>query len=894
MLRPAFEFWRNLWRNLIHPRALHRDVDEEVRGAFESLVEERMRAGVAETEARREATLAFGRVETVKAQVLDARAGAFWDPLRQDVRFGIRLLIRRPLFAIFAAASLALAIGATGAIFSLFDRLVLRTLPVSEPERLVVASFGGPNGRFNYSLPYPHYEALRARSTTLAGIFAMVPFGRVTLTLGGESDIAQSLHVTGDYYRVLGLTPALGRLLQPGDDRPGQAVAVLNHSYWQRRFGSRPDILGAAVTLNGVPFTIVGVEPAGFAGTEVGRPYDVAVPMRALELLKDVPPPWNEAFATWIYIMGRLKPGVTLAEAERETQVIFERASLDGAHTPGEQRLAREHRLRLESGATGSASDLRDSYARWLELLLIVLGSVLLLASLNVATLLLSQSDARQREMSTRLALGAGRGRIIRQLLTESLILATIAAAIGWLLASWGSQVLLRMATSTRDRLPLDVTPDLRLLLFTLAVSGGTCLLFGLIPAIRSTSPRRLLANRQLGGGPRRGTLDRTLIVAQVGLSLVLLVGAGLFLRTLGQLWAQDTGYDRRNVLMFSVDARLIGKHGADVPATYRRVLEELRAVPGAQVISASMVRPVSDTYYFVDVVSQVGERMLGDDQRIRVAFNPVAPRYFETFGIPLVAGRDFDARDTPESPKVIIISERMARHFTGNPVGQRIGRDKNVREVIGVARDIRYANVKDAPREVLYLPLLQGQPQDFRYTPSFEIRYAGAVGDIVRAAHEAVSRVDSGLQMFATRTLEEQTEASFAAERLLALLMSWFGAFALALSCIGLYGVMSDRVTLRTAEIGLRLALGAQQRTVSWLVLREALITVAIGVTLGLAAAFAAVQLIRSQLFGVEPHDPLALTGATLLLLTIACAAAYLPAHRASRIDPLRALRHE
>jgi predicted permease len=887
---------KNLWRNLSGRRALHRDVDDEVRGAFESLVEERMRAGVPETEARREATLQFGRVETVKAQVLEARAGGFWDPLRQDVRFGIRLLIRRPLFAIFAAASLALAIGATGAIFSLFDRLVLRTLPVSEPERLVVASFGGPNGKFNYSLPYPQFEAIRARSQTLAGIFATSPFGRVTLSLGGDSQIAEGIQVSGDYYRVLGLTPALGRLLQPSDDRPGGvAVAVLNHDYWQRRFGGRTDIIGAAVMLNAVPFTIVGVEPPGFAGAEVGRPYDVSIPMRARDLLGQGTGPWNRAFATWIYIIGRMKPDVTIAQAETETRAIFQQASLDGAHSPAEQRLAHDYQMRLQSAARGNQSDLRFAYERWLRLLLMVLGSVLLLASLNVATLLLSQSHARQREITTRLALGAGRWRIVRQLLTESFILATLAAIGGFLLASWGSQVLLRMATSTRERLPLDMTPDLRLVLFTAGVSTLTCLLFGLLPAIRSTSPGRLLASRQLGsGGRHRGALDRTLVVSQVALSLVLLVGAGLFLRTLGQLWAQDPGYDRHNVLMFSVDARLAGKRGPDVPMLYRRLLDELHGMPGAQAITMSMVRPVSDTYYFIDSVSQLGDRLLGDDQRIRVAYNPVAPRYFETLGIPLIAGRDFDERDTPDAPEVIIISERMARHFTGNPIGQRIGSGMKVKEVIGVARDIRYANVKDAPREVLYFPLFQGGPQDFGYTPSVEIRYAGAVGDIVRAAHEAVARVDPGLQMFATRTLEEQTNVSLAAERLLALLVSWFSVFALALCCIGLYGVMSDRVTLRTAEIGLRLALGAQQRTVSWFVLREALITVAIGVIVGLAAAFAAVQLIRSQLFGVEPHDPVALAGATALLLTIACAAAWLPAHRASRIDPLRALRHE
>jgi predicted permease len=886
-----------LLRNLMGRKRLRRDVDDEIRDAFETVVEERMRAGSSEAEARREATLAFGRVDGVAENVMDARAGAFWDPLWQDVRFGARMLMRRPLFVIFAVASLALAIGAAGAIFTLFERLVLRPLPVADPQQLVVASFGKPGGsKFNASLPYPHFEAIRQRSTTLSGVYATYPFGRVTLTEGGRSDMAEGIQVSGDYYRVLGLTPAVGRLLQPADDRPGQAVAVLSHGYWQRHFGSRPDVVGAPVTLSGVAFTIVGVEPAGFFGTEVGRPYDVAVPMQAQTLLfSEVPPMWNEAFATWIYIMGRMKPGVTLAQAEAESRAIFARVGMDAAKNANEQKLAREHQLRLESGATGNVSDLREAYGNWLQFLLIILGCVLLLASLNVATLMLSQSDARQREIVTRLALGAGRARVIRQLLTEALMLAAAAAAIGFVLGALGSQALMRVALSTREQPPLDLTPDWRLALFTIVVSVATCALFGLIPAIRGTSPRRLLASKQIGGGSHRSALDRGLVVAQVALSLVLLVGAGLFLRTLEQLWAQDTGYDRHNVLMFSIDARLIGKRGPDVLTTYQRVLDELRSVPGAQVVTASAVRPVSENYYFVGGVGRVGDRVLSDDQRIRVATNNLAPRFFEVMRMPLIAGRDFSDGDAlPNAPKVAIISERLARHFTGNPVGQLIGDGRNTAEVIGVASDMRYASIKAAPREVLYLSIMQAGQRGFGYSPSFEIRYAGATTDVLRGAREAVARVDPGLQMFATRTLEEQTTVSLTAERLLALLMSYFGIFALALSCIGLYGVMSDRVTMRTAEIGLRLALGAQQQAVRWLVLREALITVGFGVIAGLAAAYGAVQLVRSQLFGVEPHDPFALAGATAVLVAIACAAAYIPARRASLIDPLGALRHE
>lgn len=885
---------RQLWRNIVRRRQVAREIDEEVRGAFESLVEEYEGSGLSPAEAQRAATLAFGRVETVEAQVRDVRRGAFLDTLAQDVRFGLRLLARSPLFAIFAAASLALGIGAAGAAFALFDRLVLRELPVAQPDRLVVASFGGPGGRHNYSLPYPQFEAIRARSRTLAGVFAHHPFGRVTVSLRGDSSIAEGVYVSGDYYRVLGLAPALGRLLQPADDRPGVAVAVLSHGYWQRRFGGRPDIVGTDVLLNAVPFTVVGVEPEGFTGTEVGRPHDVSVPMRAIERLSEGPPRWDKAFWTWIYVMGRLKPGVTIEQAEQETRTIFAQVGLDAAASPGQVQLARTHQLRLQPAATGTASDLRATYGRWLRLLLTVVIAVLLLASLNVATLLLSRSDARQREIATRLALGAGRARIVRQLLTESMLLAAIAAGLGLALATWGSRALLHLATPFLETPPLTLAPDGRLLAFLAALAVVTCLLFGLMPALRSTSPARLTASRQVGGGRHRRGLDRSLVMAQVALSLVLLVGAGLFLRTLGRLWAQETGYDRRDVLMFSIDAHLAGKRGDEIAETYRRVLEALEPLPGARRVSASAVRAVSHNYYFIDSIARIGDRELPDGQQVRVAYNLTAPGYFATLGIPLVAGRDFDRGDTPASAPVVIVSESLARHFTGNPIGQRIGPDTNTSEVVGVVKDIRYGSVKDAPREVMYVPLFQVPSKQLWFAPTFAIRYAGRPGDLIPAIRDAVARVDPGLELFGVRTLEAQTDASLARERLLALLTSYGGGFALVLSCLGLYGVLSDRVTLRTAEIGLRLALGAQPAAVRRLVLGEAALMVVAGALAGLGGALATARLVRSQLFGVEPDDPVALAGAVLLLVAMAALAAYLPARRASRLDPLAALRHE
>ena len=885
---------RSLWRNLVHRDRVERELDEEVRGTFEMLADEHRQAGMSQDLARRAATIQLGRTESLKERVRDGKAGAFVDGWIQDVRYALRLLRRGPLFAAFAIGSLALGIGATGAIFSLFEGIALRRLNVPEPERLVVASFGKAGERFNYSMPYPQVEAIRQRSTTLDAVCWLSGFGRVAVTVGGEPQAADGVVVSGDYYRTLRLAPALGRLLDRTDDRRGQTVAVLTHSYWQRRFGGRSDVIGTTIALNRVPFTIVGVEPSGFAGTEVGRPYDVSIPVQASPALNEGRPPLSGAFTTWLYVLARLKPGVRLEAAERESKTIFAQVSLDAAKTPGEQRLAREHQLRLEPGARGTVSALRNGYERWLRVMLMLLGAVLLLASLNVATLLLSRSDARQREIATRLAVGAARWRIVRQFLTESLVLATGAGALGVALAAWGSRALLRIAIPAAERLPLDLGPGWRLLLFMLALSAATFLLFGLVPALRATSPQRFVGVRQIGGGRQRRLLDRTLVAVQVALSLILLVAAGLFLRTLGNLWAQEPGYDRHNVLMFSVDPRLAGKPRADSPRIYRLVLDELRTVPGAQAVTMSAVRPVSDNYYFIDSFSEINGKLLTAEQRIRVAWNHVAPGYFATLGIPLVAGRDFDERDGLDGSKVIIISERLARHFEGNPIGQRLGSGADAPEVIGVARDTRYANVKDTPREVVYYPIFQIAAKDIFYAPTFEIRYAGSGAGLEPAIRAVAARVDPGLTVFRMKTLERQTEDSFARERLLAVLTSYFGAFAVLLACIGLYGLMSYGVTQRTAEMGLRLALGAQPSAVRWLVVRESAWTVIAGAAIGLCGVFAAIRLVQSQLFGVQPHDPAALAGATGLLLMMAFAAAYVPARRAARIDPLIALRHE
>jgi predicted permease len=883
---------RHLWRNLVRRDRVDDEIQAELRGTLDMLEDEGRAAGLTPDAARRAAVLSLGRPEPLKERILDVKAGAFLQTWLQDARYALRLLRRGPLFAGFAIASLALGIGATGAIFLLYDVVALRTLDVPEPGRLVLGSFG-KGERFNYSLPFPQFTAIRERATTLDSVFGLSPMGRVTVGATGTPEAADGVYVTGDYYRVLRLTPAAGRLLDAADDRSGQPLAVLNHAFWQRRFGGRADVVGMAITLNKIAFTVVGVEPRGFSGTEVGRPHDIAVPLGAYPLLNEGRPHLTGPFTTWLYVMGRLKPGGSIAAAEQETRAIFTRVGLDRARNAGEEKMAREDQFRLETGARGNASALRNRYEKWLGMVLMLLGAVLLLASLNVATLLLSRSDARQREIATRLALGASRWRVIRQLTTEALVLGACAGAAGLAIAAWGGEALLRIALPAVERLPIDISINARLVAFVAVVTTATCIVFGALPAIRATSVSDLAGSRVIRSRRRRA-FDRGLVAAQVALSLVLLVTAGLFLRTLEKLWAQDPGYDRQNVLMFSADARLAGLTSEEIPRAYGQLLDELRTVPGALAVTMSAVRPVSENYYFIDSFTEIGSKTLPPERRVRVAYNHVAPGYFATLGIPLVAGREFDARDTRGAPRVVIISERMARHFEGNPVGQTLGRAPSASQVIGVVKDVRYANVKDAEREVVYHPIFQSAPKDMFYAPTYEIRYAGDAAALLPSIRASVSRVDPGLTMIRVTTLEQQTQDSFARERLLAWLASYFGGFAVLLACIGLYGLVSYGVTQRTAEMGLRMALGAQPSSLRRLIVRESLGTVIGGTVAGLFVALAVVRLMRSQLFGVEPHDPIALAAASVLLLTASLIAAYLPARRASRIDPLTALRTE
>jgi predicted permease len=874
-----------------------RDLDDEIRFHLEEEARIRMRDGMTADDAVTTARRDFGNLLHVKEATRPVWTWTSLETLGQDLRFAGRILRRHKVFTLFSIVSLALGIGATSAIFSLFNAIVLRQLPVPNPERLVSLSFamgtGRPNNYNNY-MPYPHFAAMRDSNSTLDGLCAWTTTLRASFTIGNQTEIVSTALVSGDYHRTLGLRPAVGRLLTVEDDQPGAATAVISYGYWQRRFGGDASIVGSGITLNQLPFTIVGVEPEGFAGVNLEFAPDVTVPLQSRDRATGKRGgAWDNPFITWIEIMGRMRSEVTLDQTRQDLSRIYAQVNATAGQTAPagsfDARMAREAHLNVDPGGRGGVSNLRNGYERWLRLLLMMLGSVVLLASLNVATLLLSRADARRDEIATRLAIGAGRWRIVRQLMTEAAVISLGGAGLGLVIAWWGSDVLLRMAMPNAERLPLDPTPDVRVIGFTIAMCVATCVLFGLMPALRTTASARV-STRDTGGRQRR-RLERSLVAAQTAVSLVLLVFAVLFVRSLGHLWGRDPGYERNQVVMFSADAALAGKKNLDGINTYQALLDALKTLPGAQSVSASAVGPISNTYYFVGSVTKAGDNDFSGDRRIRIAWNRTSPGYFSTMGIPLVAGRDFDARDGAQAPKVAIVSEVLARKFTGNPVGQLLGGlDGGDCEVVGVAKDSRYANIKDAPRDVVYLPMFQAT--NIGYTPTFEVRHAGSAANVLNALRDVVKRVDPALTIFQPKTLEQYTRDSLSQERMLAILSTYVGGFALLLACIGLYGLMMYTVTHRTHELGLRMALGSQPAWIRGLVLKDSAVTVIAGAVLGLSASVALVRVVDARLFGLTATDPAAIGTATLILLAVACLAAYLPARRASRINPIVALR--
>lgn len=891
---------------LLHRRRFDADLDEEMRLHRELRAQQQAESGMSDQDARAAANRRFGNALAIRERSHLAWGWEWLETLMQDVKYGVRAMMRSPGVTLVAILSLALGIGANTAIFSLMDSVMLRSLPVQEPERLVLFGDGldeGISDQFPnpWLYSYPFFREMEKRNqvfSEVAAAFSMMDNAHGFVEGRTEAEAFQVQMVSGSYFPMLGVQALVGRTLNEGDDDSmgGHGVAVVSYEWWARALGRDRAVLDKTLRLGSTAFRIVGVAPPEFFGTKVGTRPDVWIP---LCMQSEIPPGfdgYNDQMSESLHLMARLKPGVTNAEATANANLLFQQILRNFAHAPR----TREHLLELDKAhieltpmATGF-SRLRYMFSGSLRVLMAVVGLVLLIACANIANLLLARSTARARELAVRQALGAARLRLIRQLLTESLVLALIGGALGIAFASAASHLILSVVSDGRSALYLNAGVDLRLLLFTSGVTVATSMLFGTLPAFRATRLNvsdALKDGRNAPGGESRGPLAKALIVSQVAVSLVLLIGAGLFVRSLRNLVHVDTGFNRENVIRMTIDASSAGyKEDARLTTMFQQVEQRVSALPGVRAASFSIFSFNEGTWN-----NCIWVQGYLHDCATDVQHNAVGNGFFAAMGTPLLAGRGFGPQDTATSQKVGIINESAARMFfpAGSPIGQHYGRQKEHAgdiEVIGVVRDVKYNSLDEKQLPGDYLPY----SQNVRYLNEFEVRYEGAAAPVVSAVRQAIHEVDRTLPIGEITTLSQQVERSISNQRLLAQLSAFFGLLAVFLSCIGIYGLMSYLVARRIKEIGVRMALGAASSSVRWLVLREGLLLVALGVALGAPIAVASGRLVASLLFGLQGADALTLGAAVVLVACVAAIAGYLPARRASRIDPMVALRSE
>lgn len=880
--------------------AKNRELTEEFESHLEMQIEDNLRAGMTPAEARRDALLKTGGLALAQENYRNRRGLPFLDTALRDLQYAGRLLRRSPGFTAVAVLSLALGIGANTAIFSIVNAVMLRSLPIEDPGRLVQIKQGE-----NTDLTNPIWEQVRDHQQAFSGVAAYSEDG-FDLADGGESHKAQGVWASGDFFRVLGVPALKGRVFNAYDDRRGApALAVISHSFWQRRFGGDPAIVGKTLRLNRHPFEIIGVTPPWFTGLSVDRGFEVAIPIACEPILHTDGSILDARSTWWLTLLGRLRQDESVSQAEvrmKQFAPAVYQATLPPGWEPKDQADYLNSSFKL-SPAGGGFSQTGAHYRGALFLLMVIVGLVLLIACANVANLLLARTSARQREVAVRMAIGASRARIVRQLLTESLLLSLLGAAGGFLLAMASSRLLLRLISTASNPLEIDVSPDLRVFAFTIAATLLTALLFGLAPALRATRielEQALKENaRSAVAGASRFNLGKALIVGQVALSLVLLVGSGLFLGTMRNLLTIDPGFNRQNVLVIRADFEQAAVAKSQRIRVYQEILQRLRAIPGVASASSSMLVPISGstTNGFVHPEGFTAASLMD----ALAFFNHVSPDYFKTWRTPILIGRDFDSHDDSAARKVVIINQSAARHFFGslNVVGKTIGIERptdervvtDLFEVIGVVKDARYLKLDEDPVRTIYLS--SAQETDPWAHVYYEVRSNGSVERSIPSVRAAIAEVnrDASLEF---RNFETQVNDTLMRPRVVALLSAAFGVLALILAMVGLYGVTSYAVARRKSEIGLRMALGQQQKSVTWLMLRDVLVLLATGMAVGLAASLASGRLVASLLYGIRPSDPVQLAGALLILAAATVAAAYLPARRAARLDPMTALREE
>jgi predicted permease len=839
-----------------------------------------------------------------------------------DLRYALRTLRMNRLFAAMALLSLALGIGANTAIYSFMDAILVRTLPVNDPGSLVVlkwhtkgrtAVINGINGSLyddpetgqtSPNLPYRAFEILSKDNPVLQSVAGFNATFRSTVLVRGEGSWVSGLYVSGAFFGVLRIPPAAGRLIGADDDRDGAApVAVISYGFAQRRFGSAAAAIGERATINDVPFVIVGVAPPGFYGLSPGQAQEIFMPQHASILTDriysgDPRAKYADTKFYWCEIIGRLKPGVKIAQAQAALEPMFHQFV---------NSVAANDRERVDlpklivADASRGLDNLRRQYSKPLYFLMTLVGLILMIACANLANLLLARTAGRRREMGVRLSLGAGRIRIVRQLLTESLLLASLGAALGVIFAHWGVKGLMVLVANGRDNFILDAGLNWRVLAVTTGVTLLTGILFGLAPALQSTRVDLASALRQTRAGEQRRrigawlrvSLSQTLVATQIAVSLLLLVAAGLFVRTLSKLNSVELGFNREQLLVFSVNARQAGYRNQALQQYFENLLARLSAIPGVRAATASESALVSHS---VNGTSVAVPGYTGTRNDVSVL--SVAQDFFSTMQIPMILGRAIGKRDVSAGAKVAVVNEVFAKtYFAGqNPIGKHFTLGKGTYaydlEIQGVAKNARYSSLKGELPAVAYLPYTYN-PRSMGYLV-FELRATGDPMALANSAREVVRQADSRIPVTELRTQDAIIDQTIGQERTFATLCTAFALLAVAIACVGLYGTMAYSVARRTNEIGLRMALGAERRRLVWMVLREVCVMAAIGLALGLPVALATTKFVKSFLFDMKPNDPWAIAGAATVLIAAAVAAGYGPAWRASRIDPWTALRHE
>jgi predicted permease len=898
-------------RALFRQWKLDAQLDEEVRAHLDELAAEYTRRGATPEQARLAARRAFGGVEQMKEQHRDGRTFRWVEDTWRDARYAFRMLRRDKGLAAIAVITLALGIGANTALFSVIDALMLRRLPVTNPDDLRLFTIVRGTALPGVSFSYPLYEDYQAKADAFSGVLAVGNVNPMRVGMGGDgsgTEVARAQGVSGNFFSVLNLGAAAGRVLVPGDDdvTGPVAAAVLSDGFWARRFGRDPKVVGRPITINDVPFTIVGVAPARFHGVEVGADPDIWWPNRLMPRLLNAPPGLmsRRNVSSW-RIIGRLRPGADEARAAAQANAIFQtdlagrlEQRLTRPMTPSDRRAFTEQFVRLESAAAGWTS-LRWEFERPLFVLMIVVALVLLVACANVANLLLARAAVRRKEIAVRMALGSGRSRLVRQLVTESVLLAGLGGILGLGVALLGSRLIPSLMAD--QDLTLLVGPDVRVLSFAAIVSLASAFVFGLMPALTATRGNftPVLNERACAAGAGRFVLHNTIVVTQVALSVIVLVGAGLFVRTLTNLLRLETGFDRQNLTVF--DLQPPGRYdAARRTAVYQAVIDGLQRTPGSNA-SYSFFGLLSgngwsDRFDIPGYVPQPDEQMEAQGMIVSAGF-------FEATGTRVVLGRGFDRTDEQSPVRAAVVNQTMARRFGAQPVGLRFtmgGFPNETFEIIGVAADSKYRRLRQEAQETqpaFYLPVSQppGASMAARLGwPQVELRTSTARSGLETMIREVVREVDPAVAVTELRSMSAVIDRTIAQEKMLARLAAWLGVLALTLGAIGIYGVRAYTVNQRAGEIGLRLALGATAAQVFRLIVGQGIMVTALGIVIGLVSAAALTRYVGSLLFGVTPHDPATFAVVTAVFIAVAVLGSYAPARRAAHLDPATTLRSE